>query len=81
MFTFTLAHAMSHMEATPSLWRIAWIRGRLSPAANLEKVAGRECGGEGRAWVDPWVSHIISGRKIMIFRGNLTRNFSPASLG
>lgn len=76
MFIVRLAHAMSHTEAIPVCGGAAWLRGRLSPTANLERAGGR-----GTAWVDPWASHIISGRKIMIFRGNLTRNFSPASLG
>jgi hypothetical protein len=61
------------METTLSLWSYCLISREDCP-----QLANQ---GEKTAEVRSMASHIVSGRKIMIFRGNLTRNFYPASLG
>ena len=72
MHIVRLGHAMSHMEVTPRLWRDSL--GQEETVPNLQEWGVGNTG-------EIHGFHILSWEENMIFRGNLTRNFYPASLG
>lgn len=74
MLTGRLAHAKSHMKATPSLWR-----DRLAQEKTVPNMRTGSMGDTTQVSSTDFTYY--PRRKIMIFRGNLTRNFYPASLG
>ena len=73
VYVVRLAHTISLMEATPRLWRDSLAQEKTCP--QLVKIG---VGGE-TVLVIGFTYYLW--RKIMIFRGNLIRNFYPASLG